>query len=166
VDVRVAFAKALEVRDQPAHAKTRLSGYLQYLGLLAVGEHVAAGHVDLGEDLVDLGQVQAASGRELQAPADAQEQVVAQHLFKLRHLLADRALGQVQFFGGTGKAQVRAAASKHCRAVMEGTRRLDIAVSAAQSLPDGMICGIKVVCCTGVIGLILIHIIFPPHHPM
>jgi len=74
--------------------------------VLAVGEHVAAGHVDLGKDLVDLGQVQAARRRELQAPADTQEQVVAQHLFELRHLLADRALGQVQLFGGAGKAQV------------------------------------------------------------
>ncbi|MNP28442.1 hypothetical protein D3C76_1214050 [compost metagenome] len=83
-----------------------MSGYLQYLGLLAVGEHVAAGHIHLGEDLVDLGQVQAAGRGQLQAPADAQEQVVAQHVFKLRHLLADRALGQVQLFGGTGKAQM------------------------------------------------------------
>ncbi len=102
----MALAKALEVRDQPAHTKTRLSGYLQYLGLFAVGEHVAAGHIHLGEDLVDLGQVQAARGRQLQAAADTQEQVVAQHVFKLRHLLADRALGQVQLFGGTGKAQM------------------------------------------------------------
>jgi hypothetical protein len=69
-------------------------------------EHVAAGHIHLGEDLVDLGQVQASGRGQLQAPADAQEQVVAQHVFKLRHLLADRALGQVQLFGGTGKAQV------------------------------------------------------------
>ncbi len=102
----MALAKTLEVRDQPAHAKTRLSGYFQYLSLFAIGEHVAAGHIHLGEDLVDLGQVQAAGRGQLQAPPDAQEKVVAQHVFKLRHLLADGALGQVQFLGGTGKAQM------------------------------------------------------------
>lgn len=106
VDIAVPFAKPLQVRDQPAHAKTRLSGYLQYLGLLAVGEYVAAGHVHLGQDFVDLGQVQAAGWRKLQAPANAQEQVVAQHVFQLCHLLADRALGQVQFLSGTGKTQM------------------------------------------------------------
>ncbi len=106
VDIAVPFAKTFQMRDQPAHAKTRLSGYFQYLGLFAVGEHIAAGHIYLGEDLVDLRQVQAAGRGKLQAPADAQEQVVAQHVFQLRHLLADRALGQVQFFGGTGKTQM------------------------------------------------------------
>lgn len=50
--------------------------------------------------------VQAARRRQLQAAADTQEQVVAQHVFKLRHLLADRTLGQVQLFGGSGKAQM------------------------------------------------------------
>lgn len=46
------------------------------------------------------------AGVSCKQPADAQEQVVAQHVFQLRHLLADRALGQVQFFGGTGKTQM------------------------------------------------------------
>ena len=100
----MAFTETLEVRNQPAHAKTRLSGYLQYLGLLAIGQDVAAGHVDLVEDLVHLGQVQAAGRRQLQAPTNTQEQVIAQHLFELRDLLADRALGQVQFFCGAGEA--------------------------------------------------------------
>ncbi|MCY1187242.1 hypothetical protein D9M73_282040 [compost metagenome] len=42
----------------------------------------------------------------MQTPADAQEQVMAEHLLKLRDLFAHRALGQVQFFGGAGEAQV------------------------------------------------------------
>ncbi|MNZ71750.1 hypothetical protein D3C78_901160 [compost metagenome] len=57
VDIRMTLAEAFEVRNQPAHAKTRLGGYLQYFSLLAVREDVAAGHIDLGKDLVDLGQV-------------------------------------------------------------------------------------------------------------
>ena len=31
---------------------------------------------------------------------------MAQHVLQLRHLLADRALGQVQLFSGTGKTQM------------------------------------------------------------
>lgn len=106
VDVRVLLAEALEVRNQPAHAKARLSGYLEDFGLFAVGHDVTAGHIDLGENLVDLGQVQRACWCQLQAPTDAQKQMMAEHLFKLGHLLAHCALGQVQLLGGAGEAQV------------------------------------------------------------
>ncbi|MNC53240.1 hypothetical protein D3C75_1026330 [compost metagenome] len=100
------LAETLEVGDQPAHAKTRLGGNLEHFGFFAIGQDVAAGHVDLGEDLVHFSQVQRTCRRQLQASADAQEQVMAQHLFELRDLFAHRALGQVQFLGSPGEAQV------------------------------------------------------------
>jgi hypothetical protein len=42
----------------------------------------------------------------VQAPANALEQRWAKHVLELRHLLADRALGQVQFLRRAGEAQV------------------------------------------------------------
>lgn len=63
-------------------------------------------HLDLREDLAHLHQVQIAGRGQLQAPAYPAKQQVLQEFFQLRDLLADRALGQVQFLGGAGEAQV------------------------------------------------------------
>ncbi|MNE53192.1 hypothetical protein D3C80_1479030 [compost metagenome] len=102
----MALAETLEVGHQPALAEGRLGGNAQHLGFAAVAEDVAAGHVQLHQDLVHLGQVQGAGRGQVQAPADTLEQRVRKHLFKLRDLLAHRALGQVQLLRGAGKAQV------------------------------------------------------------
>ncbi|MNM92811.1 hypothetical protein D3C81_1051580 [compost metagenome] len=106
VDARVTVTEALEPGHQPAGAEGGLGGDAQHLGFIAVAEDIAAGNVDLSEDLVHLGQVQRARRRQVQAPADALEQRVREHLLKLRHLFADGALGQVQLLRRAGKAQM------------------------------------------------------------
>ena len=63
-------------------------------------------HLDLIEDLVHLGQVQRAGRGQLQASTNPSEQQVLEHVLELRHLLAHRALGQEQLFGGAGKTQM------------------------------------------------------------
>lgn len=102
MNARVAVAKTLQPGHQPARAEGGLGGDAQHFGLVAVAEDVAAGNVDLGEDLVHFGEVQRAGGGQVQAPANALEQRVRQHVLELRHLLADGALGQVQFPGPRG----------------------------------------------------------------
>ncbi len=106
VNTRVGGAKTLEVRDQPARAKGWLGGDLEHLGLATVGEDVAGRHLHLLENLVDLGEVQRAGWSQLQAPADAAEQQMLEHLLQLRDLLAHRALGQEQLLGGAGEAEM------------------------------------------------------------
>ncbi len=64
------------------------------------------GHLDLGEDLAHFAQVQGAGRGQLQAPAYPAKQQMLHQVLELSHLLADRALGQVQFLGRAGKAQV------------------------------------------------------------
>ena len=63
-------------------------------------------HLDLREDFSYFHQVQITGRGHLQASAHPAKQQVLQQLFKLRDLFADRALGQVQLFGGAGEAQV------------------------------------------------------------
>ncbi|MNC42806.1 hypothetical protein D3C75_916340 [compost metagenome] len=106
MDIGVRRAEALEVGNQPARTEGRLGRHLEHLGVAAVGEDVVGGHLHLLEDLVDLGQVQRTGRGQLQAAADAAEQQVLEHVLQLGDLLAHRALGQVQFFGGAGEAQV------------------------------------------------------------
>ena len=64
------------------------------------------GHFHLGEDLAHFHQVQVARRGHLQAAAHAAKQQVLQQFFQLRYLFAHRALGEVQFLGGAGEAQV------------------------------------------------------------
>ncbi len=64
------------------------------------------GHLDLGQDLAHFGQIQRPGWRQLQTAAHALKQQVLNQLFELRDLLADSALGQVEFFCGAREAQV------------------------------------------------------------
>ena len=106
MDTGVAIAETLEFGHQPARTKGGLGGDAQYFGFVAVAEDVAAGNIDLGEDLVHFGEVQRAGRCQVQAPTNALEQRVRKHVFELRDLLADGALGQVQFLGRAGEAEV------------------------------------------------------------
>lgn len=151
VNARVAVAKTLQPRYQPARAEGGLGGDAQHFGLVAVAEDVAAGNVDLGEDLVHFGEVQRASRGQVQAPANALEQRVRQHVLELRHLLADGALGEVQFLGRAGEAEV---AGGRFEALKGGGRRHQAFGDDGQipskkgrsSFHNGIMCFEKVVC--------------------
>lgn len=106
VDVRVAVAPAVQLRDQPARAEGRRGRHSQHFGLAAVGKQEAGGQLYLLQDASYLGQVQLAGRGQLQALAHPAEQGVLQLLLELRDLLAHGALGQAQLFGGAGEAQV------------------------------------------------------------
>ncbi|MNT48494.1 hypothetical protein D3C72_1852760 [compost metagenome] len=98
--------EALQARDEPARAEGRLGADGQDLGFAAVGQDGARGHVHLVQDRPDLGLVERPRRRQLQAAPHAQEQRIAQQRLELRDLLADRALGHVQFLGRARKTHV------------------------------------------------------------
>lgn len=70
-------------------------------------------------------------GAQLHAARPAQEQPVAQALFQLAHLLADRARGDVQLFGAAGEGQVPGCAGKY----MQPDEHLTIELSSHRLVP-------------------------------
>ncbi|MNN41234.1 hypothetical protein D3C81_1553390 [compost metagenome] len=151
MDTGVAIAETLEFGHQPARTEGGLGGDAQHFGFVAIAEDVAAGNVDLVKDLVHFGQVQGARRSQVQAPANALEQRVRQHFFKLRDLLADGALGQVQFLCRPGEAQV---AGGRFEALQGGSRghqafghgRRVPSKKGRSSFHIGIMCFEKVVC--------------------
>ncbi|MNJ63770.1 hypothetical protein D3C77_596920 [compost metagenome] len=87
----------------------------------------------------------------MQAPANALEQRVREHVLELRHLLADGALGQVQFLGRAGEAEV---AGGRFEALKGGSRRHQAfghdgqipSKKGRSSFHNGIMCFEKVVC--------------------
>lgn len=124
-DLRVLLLELRQPRDQPLGGEGGQGGQVQRPAAVAAGDQLQRGRLQPGEQRAHRFFVAFAGGGEGQALAAALEQGDAHPALQFLHLLADRALGQVQ---GLGRA--RDAAETRDRA--EGPQQVQRGIEAAQ----------------------------------
>ncbi|MNC37262.1 hypothetical protein D3C75_858180 [compost metagenome] len=97
------LAQAPQSRHQPAAGEGRRRVDVQTVGMSFLLD-AAHRQLDLVERLVQRPQQYPAGAGQFEVMVTALQQVFAQLLFQLPHLATDRALGDVEQFGGTGEA--------------------------------------------------------------
>ncbi|MCY1433667.1 hypothetical protein D9M71_497030 [compost metagenome] len=112
LDIRVALLQARQARGQPFGQKRRNRAQAQGAADFASVQAAQLG-IDAAIGFADGLRQALAFGGQLHAAGAAQEQAKAQALFQLADLLADRARGDVQFFGAAGERQMPRRTGKH-----------------------------------------------------
>jgi hypothetical protein len=118
-EVGVCGAEARQARQQPAVGQRMQGGDTQRRDAAAVmqvgGDGGDVGHRGSG----GIGKL-SAFGREGDAARIALEQHHAEVGFQLAHMVADRAGGQVQLFGGMGEILVTRGSGEHAKGRQQG----------------------------------------------
>ncbi len=104
-DERVAGLEVAQARQQPAHREGAHHPDGQHLAALA-GLQAGQRRAHAFEGVAEHGQQGLAFVGERQATRQAAEQPAAQAVLQFAHVLADGGLGEVEFLGRAGEAEV------------------------------------------------------------
>ena len=116
VNIRVLAPKANKTRNEPLGGESGGRGYRENLGVSPIGLYVSGRHLNLIQNFPDLDQIHFTCRGQLQALANSSKQWVFERLFKLRHLLAHRTLGQAELLCRPSRAQV----ARNCLEALQG----------------------------------------------